>query len=326
MASQALNFLWLNLDFPAKPDPEDGSIREPLPLRYVENIRKAGGANPGADIVLWVDSMRLTERQLVFLQESLEQDRPNVRLRDLRSIRDYRRQPLYNQPETNPDWRRGSKHSLIWRQVDAAKILISLQGDYDQSFFCDLDYSHLPINGEKIQGMLGKHSFMVGSGSDSSTTGIENQLWGFARSRRPFFETYYETALERAEKGFNAWSSLCDKVRLELHKKEGIPLEEICFPASNDGTMAEQTGHEWRNGDRGKKTPPATVEKGELTRLFNARSRRLPADAPAFPEAAAYFNDIALPPPPAPAPAPSEKRSFFQKARQAFHNVFAGAP
>ena len=61
MTSQVLNFLWLNLDLPAPPDLPDGSIREPLPPRYINNVRKAGEAHPETQVVLWVDSKRLTE-------------------------------------------------------------------------------------------------------------------------------------------------------------------------------------------------------------------------------------------------------------------------
>src|SRR5471030_3291714 len=79
--SQAMNFLWLNLDLPAKPDPEDGSIREPLPLKYIENVREAGKNNKAAEMFLWVDSKRLTERQMEFLKHALEAERPNVHLK-----------------------------------------------------------------------------------------------------------------------------------------------------------------------------------------------------------------------------------------------------
>lgn len=317
MASQALNFLWLNLDLPAPPDPEDGSIREPLPRKYIDNIRKAGADNPNADVILWVDSRRLTKRQMKFLQGALEEDRPNVHLRNLRSINEYRHNELYNQPETNPNWRRGGKDSLIWRQVDAAKVLISLQGNYDQTFFCDLDYARLPIGGEKIQSMLQKHHFMVGSGDAHSTAGIENQLWGFERSRKPFFESYYQAALRDAAKGDNAWSSLCAKVRGELHDKEGIPLEEICFPFGNDESEAEHTGHEWRNGDKKKTNAPVTIPEAELTRVFNARSQRLQAGKRAVPSVMVAFNDNAPP------PAAAEAKPLAQGIRQANYPAFA---
>jgi hypothetical protein len=294
MASQALNFLWLNLDLPAPPDPEDGSIREPLPRKYVESIRRAGKDNPNADVMLWVDSKRLTRRQMEFLKAALEEGRPNVHLKNLRALNKYRHNPLYNERESNANWRNGGKHSLIWRQVDAAKVLISLQGDYDQTFFCDLDYARLPIGGKEIQGMLQKHHFMVGSGDNSCKSSIENQLWGFERSRKPFFESYYEAALQKAAEGENAWGVLCDKVRGELHDKEGIPLPEICFPFANDGSQAEHTGHEWRNGNQ-KKTAPATIPGKELTRLFNAKSQRRAGAEHGAPAVSVAFNDNAPP-------------------------------
>ena len=82
---------------------------------------------------------------MTYLREALEQGRPNVQLKDLRSIPEYDKEPLYNEAETDPHWRDGGQASLIWRQVDAAKILVSLQGNYDQTFFADLDHAHLGI-------------------------------------------------------------------------------------------------------------------------------------------------------------------------------------
>src|SRR4051812_48194765 len=83
--SQVLNFLWLNLDFPAPPDPEKG-IRQPLPEKYIKNVRKAGNAHPTAEVDLWVDGQRLTEKQMKYLKLSIEDGLENVHLRDLRSI------------------------------------------------------------------------------------------------------------------------------------------------------------------------------------------------------------------------------------------------
>jgi hypothetical protein len=271
MVSQVFNFMWLNLDV-AKPDPEDGSIREPLPLKYLDNVRKAGLNNPGAEIVLWVDSKRLTQKQMDFIQQTIEDERPNVHLKDLRSIPAYNQEPLYNEVETNPEWRNCGQTALIWRQVDAAKVLVSLQGKFDQSFFSDLDHAHLAINSDEVQGMLNKHGLMIGSSSDSCVS-VENQLWGLTPRRREFFETYYETSLTCAYKGQNAWRDLVTKVDKELQKKEGIPLDEICLRIRDDGTRAEQPGHNWRDG-RGKEGKPSLVDKGELSRMFNASAPR----------------------------------------------------
>lgn len=275
--TQVYNFLWLNLDMPPKDDPEDGSIREPLKPRYIQNVREAALDNPATDVFLWVDSKRLTEKQMIFLQESLEEDIPNVKLKDLRTIPAYDEEPIYNEAETNKKWRSGSQTSTIWRQVDTAKILITLQGNYDQSFFADIDHSKLGINSIKVQEMLDKHGLMIGA---SSATGfsVENQLWGMARSRRPFFESYYITALKSAYKGNNAWNDLVSKVSKELNDEEGISSREIILPIDGDGTSAEHTGHEFRDGwDKDKK--PAVIEKGELQRVFNRRSTRPPKNS-----------------------------------------------
>lgn len=274
--SQVFNFLWLNLDMPPKPDPDDGTICEPLKPKYIDNVRKAGLENPKTDVFLWVDSRRLTEKQMIFLQEKLEEDLPNVKLKDLRSIPAYDGEPLYNEAETNRNWRNSGQTSTIWRQVDAAKILISLQGDYDQSFFADLDHAHLAINSEKVQGMLEKRGLMIGSSGEGGYS-VENQLWGLTRARRPFFESYYVTALKSAYRGDNAWDDLVEKVRKELYKNEAIPYEEIVLPISGDGTGAEHTGHEFRDGFG--KSKPAVVDKGELSRVFNRRSARPPAES-----------------------------------------------
>ena len=162
--SQAVNFLWLNLDCPAKPDPADGSIRKPLPEEYIENVREAGRRYPDAEIRFWVDSKRLTEKQMKYLQCIVEADVQNVHVRDLREIPAYESEKLYNESETNEHCRASYK-SKIWLQVDTAKILISLQGDFDQSFFADLDHAHLDIGSQEVQAMLDKHGLMIGSAS-----------------------------------------------------------------------------------------------------------------------------------------------------------------
>ncbi|TAL39137.1 MAG: hypothetical protein EPN97_02965 [Alphaproteobacteria bacterium] len=270
--SQAVNFLWINLDLPAPPDPEDGSVRQPLPQRYIANVRGAAAARPDAQFLLWMDSKRLTPRQWEFLQGSLEDELPNAHLKDLRSIPAYDHESLYNEGETNPKWRDSGQRSLIWRQVDAAKILISLQGKYDQTFFADLDHAHLDIDSEKVQRMLFKNGLMIGS-SGSSCLSIENQLWGFVPARRKFFEEYYKTGLKSAHKGSNAWNDLVCKVDKELIGRENLKMTDICLPIDGDNTSAEQPGHTWRGGS-GKADKPALVDKGELTRAFNARCRR----------------------------------------------------
>ncbi len=264
MTSQVLNFLWLNLDLPAKADPEDGSIRRPLPHKYIENLRDAGKAHPAAEIDLWIDSQRLTEKQMDYLKAVVEEGLPNVHVRDLRSIPAYDNEKLYNEAETNANWRL-NQETVIWRQVDAAKILISLQGTFDQTFFADLDKAHLDIESDEVQKRLTDHGMFIGSGH-------ENQLWGLDNSKRKFFEEYYEEALRVAYAGDNAWSTLCYKVESELLNKEGVPFNETFIVLGDKGGWATQPGHEWDGSSYAWKqgnSDSAFVSAAQLSDIFN---------------------------------------------------------
>ncbi len=272
--SQVLNFLWLNLDLSPKPDPEDGSIRRPLPHKYVENMRAAAEAHPSAEIDLWVDSQRLTEKQMDYLKAVIEDGLPNFHLKDLRSIPAYDNEKLYNQAETNPDWR-GDQSTVIWRQVDAAKILISLQGKFDQTFFADMDKAHLDIESAEVQYRLDQNGLFIGSG-------YENQLWGLNNTTgRKFFEEYYVDALEAAYGGDNAWSTLLCKIGMEFDNK-GVSPEVTSIDVKSDGGCATQPGHEgvgnnsWKQGN----SDSPIVSAAQLTRVFNGLGETDDSPAP----------------------------------------------
>lgn len=125
MTSQVFNFLWLHLDFPAQTDVAQ-EMPEPMPARYIRSVRAAANRHPDTAVALWVDSKRLTKRQMAYLKQEIEIDLPNVHVKDLRDIPAYANEALYNQAETASYWRDEDKKSMIWRQVDAAKILVSL--------------------------------------------------------------------------------------------------------------------------------------------------------------------------------------------------------
>ncbi len=300
--SQVLNFLWLNLDLPAKPDPEDGSIRKPLPEEYIGNVRAAGERHPHAEVDLWVDSKRLTEKQIAYLKAVTEIDRPNVHIKDLRTIPAYDKEALYNEGETNEHWRSGWS-GKIWLQVDAAKILISLQGNFDQSFFADLDHAHLDIESKEVQTMIGKHGLLIGSAYEGGSS-IENQLWGFEPRQRPFFETYYEKALRSAYNGYNGFGDLCSMTSSFTDGDSPVPEREFCLPIGSRGLAhAIQPGHEWSGGNephkkvsklqkvwrwitgREKEDDPsrgfAVIPAGKLAAVFSAAEARKAVPAPA---------------------------------------------
>ncbi len=275
MTSQVLNFLWLNLELPPPPDPDKKTIRAPLPAQYIANAREAGMLHPAAEIKLWVDSRRLTERQMTYLKQTLEDGMSNVRLRDLRDIPAYDHEPLYNKGETNPHWRDGGQQALIWRQVDAAKVLVSLQGNFDQTFFADLDHAHLDIDSKQVQSMLKKHGLMIGSYASSKKVHIENQLWGFDRSRHKFFEQYYKTSLKCAYKGKNAWFALVIKMHKDVLRPPGfvlsrkrMPLKAVCLPISGDGSQAEQPGSKFSSGYGVKNQTPILFMSAALPLLL----------------------------------------------------------
>jgi hypothetical protein len=204
----------------------------------------------------------------------LEDGLPNVHLRDLRSIPAYNNQKLYNDVEERPDWRQ-DWHCLIWRQVDCAKILVSLQGKFDQVFFADLDHAHLDIESDEVQKVIKRRGLLIGSTNDKSFS-IENQLWGFDSRQRGFFEQYYVAALEDAcvnknmygTIGNNAYKALKDKVW-----NEKILVEEICLLIAEDGTPATHPGHKWSSG-RNDVTEPALISQKQLSAVFRKNSRR----------------------------------------------------
>ena len=283
--TQVLNFLWINLDLPPKPDPEDGSIRQPLPPEYIENVREAGIQHPDADIDFWFDSKRLTEKQWSYLKTMLEDSMTNVHLKDLRSIPEYDKEELYNRPETNPYWRSGYD-SVIWLQIDAAKILISLQGNYDQHFFADLDHAHLDIESKTVQTMLKKNGLMIGS-AGANYVSIENQLWGFNRSRNGFFKRYYKAALKESYKGNLGYDELIKRTGpLKIRRWSVLPVykDKYCLPIGSKGMAhAQQPGHEWdgksywsHGNDDADKKKPAVISAWLLKEIFKAVSEGRP--------------------------------------------------
>jgi lambda repressor-like predicted transcriptional regulator len=268
--TQALNFLWLNLDLPAKPDPVDGSIRLPLPEEYIQNVRDAGKRHPQADIHLWVDSRRLTARQWTYLEAVVEDEMPNVHVKDLCSIPQYRDEELYSRAETKKDWRVGYS-GVVWLQVDAAKILISLQGDYDQRFFADLDHAHLDIESDSVQKMLSEQGMLIGATSAEENSSIENQLWGFDRSREQFFKDYYAEGLKMSYQGHLAYGALYPRVNREINEFEHITTDKICFPIGSIGLdHAQQPDEEWSPDYKSR----TRIPDSELAVVFRERSKR----------------------------------------------------
>jgi len=115
---------------------------------------------------------------------------------------------------------------LIYRQVDAARILASLQGDYKQNFYSDLDIINLVIDSDEIQNKINSSGIILG---DASGISVENGFFGFDVKRYNLFQSLYQETLryifKTKKNGFVPFISFFDK----LIKEEDIELEEIIF-------------------------------------------------------------------------------------------------
>jgi len=252
---QSLNFLWLNLDLPAHPDPESGYISNPIPGEYIENIRKSAKINPNADISLWVDSKRLTPLQYSWLKASITP----VELQDLRSIPEYNNEDLYNHGEENPYWRNVKKDTTIWRQVDAAKILVALQGNYSQSFFLDLDYAHIKLDTPEIQQRLNDYGFLIGQRTykplivngveQHSESILENQFFGITGKSKEIFTDLYKDTLVESYKGNNGWRIFKAKFK-DIVAEMKKPQEDIAYDIRPDGSQAYHPNTPITDGNR----------------------------------------------------------------------------
>jgi len=236
MPTQAYNLLWLSPPRQSKRVVSSVPFDTPIPPKTVETMLRNAQSNPTAEVRLWVDSQLHTEVQMSWLRQMTASCKNgNFSLHDLRSIDEYNRPSLSSRSDTTGTWRT-IKHSLIWQQVDAAKLLVCLQGDYDQVFYSDADTT-IDINSEEIQRSLSEYGLAVGGSFDklNNFRGIENQAFGFNRTRIGFFANlYYETIryidiMRRNENGFKTYVD-------ELLKLMHGDTRAIAVHTEHDGT------------------------------------------------------------------------------------------
>lgn len=254
---RAYNLLWIPVDFPAdnaydrktfgalyeafhtEPQPTE-PFHQPIPQKTLENMLHIAEKNPSANVILWVDSKRLTPVQFDWLTETVEQyPSDNLALLDLRSIGEYNKDRFYNNPQLAPGWGM-DKHSMIWRQVDSAKLLICLQGDYDQVFYSDGDMTNLSVDSEEVQTPLAKHGLLFRGGTLPSNGHVffENQLFAFSRRRKAIFEQLYRQTIDKSKSfGMNGYGSYIEFIR-RISRTEGFDVREVLFNAEHNGTLA----------------------------------------------------------------------------------------
>lgn len=273
--SRVLNFIWINLDFPPETPPT--VFQRPMPPEYLASIQNACALNQGTDVKLWVDAKRMTQAQQDFLRDACASS--GIALHDLRDIKAYDTERLYNKPEKSRFWR-DDKQSLIWRQVDAAKVLVCLQSNHDQIFFADMDLANTKTDDPKIQKMIKDHGIVVNQGPDYPL--IENQLWGFDRARRlGFFEELYKNTLRESYQGENGWMSLVDLVDKKLcaspnNGGEGIYIDHITYSTKESGIRAHHPDHRLAQG-LGAVNHTFDPPTQSLTAQFAKFSRKIPA-------------------------------------------------
>ncbi len=231
MSTQAYNLLWLTPRFATPSEP----FRQPIPAKTLENMIRIAQKNPAANVRLWVDSKRMSDSQMEWLRRiGRENSTSNLQLLDLRTIPEYDENYLFQQEDMSPNWR-DNKHSAIWRQVDAAKLFVCLQGDYDQVFYSDTD-TIIPVDSNEVQRRLVRHGLVVGGGlSDEGRAWFENQAFGFNRDRLNFFRILYYKTMEGMMRGpDNGYATFIDSMR----KLMGSESNEVVMKFEHDGTYA----------------------------------------------------------------------------------------
>ena len=237
---RALNFVWLSPTF-ANPGDE---FKQPIPEKTVENIIQTARSNEGVQIRIWIDSKRISVSQIDYLQKLSETTKiKNLSICDLRTIPAYANQSLFQQPDNNPDWRI-DKHSMIWRQVDAARILACLDGQFNQKFYADADIQGLNINSDELQSKMSVAGVVLAGGiGNSGYAWYENQMFGFDNRQRTFFEKLYALSIKEAHlKHENGYGAYIDLINSDLKNTQGIDTTQLVFQVCHDGTVAHHPG------------------------------------------------------------------------------------
>jgi len=204
--------------------------------------------NSAVDVRLWVDPQRLTQRQFDFLQAiALDCPSQNLIISDLRAIREYTDESLFQMEEDEPKWR-DRQNSLIWRQVDTARLLVCLcmLEDHDRVFYADMDITNLHINSDPIKSAVSKHGIVLSAGTIKGVKGnfmgwIENQMFGFDERRRDFVTRLYAKTLRQAtDDRVNGFIAFKHSIYFQIAQGMGGTAGEICFEPEYLGVAAYQ--------------------------------------------------------------------------------------
>jgi hypothetical protein len=244
MATRAYNLVWMSPRYYRGGQTE---VRQPIQSATMENIFNIAKQNPETEVKFWTDFPRMAPSQLSWLEANFSDCLThNLKLHDLRTIPAFANEEFYSQEDDFANWR-SHKDSLIWRQVDSARILATLQGSYGQTFYSDVDITNLVINTSEVQKPMKKYGLIIGGGGLAKpiSAWYENQLFGFDERQRSFFRELYTRTLQGAiyEKR-NGYAPFVNLIRKELipivrNKKIGF-----IFRAKYDRTEAAHPGQQ----------------------------------------------------------------------------------
>lgn len=231
-----LNYVWIGLKF----SPSSDESAPPIPPETVENMINTAHSNPSVHVRIWIDSKRLSGLQVEHLREAVKNKAAqNIEICDLRSIEayDYHNGNLFNLEDTSPDWR-DDKDSLIWRQVDCARILVCLENGFDQQYYSDTDIVGLDIRSNTIQNSITDHGVVFCGFKIKNFVEFENGFFGFSKMGEPFFRTIFlksiAAAVHEQENGYHAYIGEI----YAQYTSRGICAQSIIWTPNFDGTFA----------------------------------------------------------------------------------------
>ncbi|MFO1241944.1 MAG: hypothetical protein U1E36_01880 [Rickettsiales bacterium] len=195
---QAYNMVWLSPKFVSSDNQNTTSFFEPIPTHPLQSMMDAAQRNPSADVFLWIDSKRMTREQMEWLQATVVScPSGNFFLRDLRDIPRYCEEKLFNQPDDNLNWRQ-QKQSLIWAQVDTARVLVVEEclraGGYDNAAYADADVIDFDFQRPKIKKALEQYGVIIARQQKSSW--VEHHMFAFNKSRLPELNALLDSTLD----------------------------------------------------------------------------------------------------------------------------------
>jgi hypothetical protein len=241
MKDKIYNLVWIGLAMAN----EGGSFASPLPAEYIENLRETAISNPECVVVLWMDSKRLTITQQKFLEHKKSEMPLNVQIKDLRTIRAYDKENLYNAETRDPNWRR-DYHATIWSQVDAARLLVCLEclkSGYKSVAYADMDLKGIKLNSRPLNLGLQFNNAVFGLAQTKAGSQCQqNSFMAFTQNMKERLEGLYKDTLQRAQlrtNGYGLFVAFINSVRRTAQKPEHlmIPLTDIGVASYHPNTV-----------------------------------------------------------------------------------------